>query len=65
MVTHGINMPLIGGAHEAIMDRVFKSIGISEEERGKYFTGPAHFPWNRMGNIANVDSPLPKSYFSK
>ncbi|NVJ98209.1 MAG: alpha-N-acetylglucosaminidase [Alphaproteobacteria bacterium] len=65
MALHGINMPLIGGAHEAILDRVFQKLGLSEAESAAYFSGPAHFPWNRMGNIQGWDGPLPDGYFGK
>lgn len=65
MALHGINMPLIGGAHEAILDRVFEKIGLTKEERENYFTGPAFFPWNRMGNVNGWDGPFPDSYFPK
>jgi len=65
MSLHGINMPLIGGAHEAILDRVFQKLGLTNEERNQYFSGPAHFPWNRMGNLNGWDGPLPDSYFEK
>ena len=65
MAVHGMNMPLIPGAHEAILYRVFRNLGLSEKETGEYFTGPAHFPWNRMGNIIGWDGPPPESYFKK
>ncbi len=65
MAIHGINMPLIGGAHEAILSRVFEKIGLSKSEIDQYFSGPAHFPWNRMGNLNGWDGPLPDSYFPK
>lgn len=65
MAVHGINMPLLPGAHEAILSRVFKKLGLSSKEIDKYFTGPAHFPWNKMGNITGWDGPIPASYFNK
>ncbi len=65
MAVHGINMPLLPGAHEAILFRVFKKLGFKKEEIDKYFTGPAFFPWNKMGNITGWDGPLPDSYFDK
>ncbi len=65
MAVHGINMPLLPGAHEAILYRVFKKLGLPEDEINSYFTGPAHFPWNRMGNITGWDGPLPTSFFDK
>lgn len=65
MAVHGLNMPLLGGAHEAILSRVFQKLGLTEEEINHYFSGPAHFPWNRMGNLNGWDGPLPNSYFDK
>ena len=65
MAMHGMNMPLIAGAHEAILLRIFKKIGLTEEEALDYFSGPAHFPWNRMGNIGSWDGPPPISFFDK
>lgn len=65
MAMHGMNMPLIAGAHEAILFRTFKRLGLTEEEALDYFSGPAHFPWNRMGNIGAWDGPPPVSFFQK
>ena len=65
MAVHGINMPLLPGAHEAILQRVFKKLGLSKEEIDNYFTGPAHFPWNKMGNITAWDGGIPDSYYKK
>jgi alpha-N-acetylglucosaminidase len=65
MAMHGLDMPLIPGAHEAILSRVFQQLGFTKAELDDYFTGPAHFPWNKMGNINGWDSPLPVSYFPK
>lgn len=64
---HGINMPLIGGAHEAILYKTFIKLGFTKEEAIAYFSGPAHFPWNRMGNLINWDGGkfIPESYFDK
>ena len=57
---HGINMPLIGGAHEAILARVFENLGLTKEEIDQYFSGPAHVPWNRVGNLNGWGGPLDK-----
>ena len=65
MAMHGMNMPLIAGAHEAILLRTFKKLGLTEEEALDYFSGPAHFSWNRMGNIGSWDGPPPASFFDK
>ena len=58
MALHGINMPLALVAYEAILARVWKKMGLTDEEINYYFCGPAHLPWMRMGNISGVDSPL-------
>ncbi|MBS2212668.1 alpha-N-acetylglucosaminidase [Carboxylicivirga mesophila] len=65
MAMHGMNMPLIAGAHEAILYRVFENLGLNNNEILDYFSGPAHFPWNRMGNIGAWDGPPPASFFDK
>jgi alpha-N-acetylglucosaminidase len=65
MAVHGINMPLIPAAHEAILDRVFEKLGFTQAERQEYFCGPAHLPWNRMGNINGFDGPLSNEYMKK
>lgn len=65
MAIHGINMPLLPGAHEAILLRVFKKLGFTSDDIKSYFTGPAHFPWNKMGNITGWDNQIPETYFDK
>ena len=62
MALHGINMPLALVAQEAITARVFKRLGLTEEEIQGYLVGPAHLPWMRMGNISGVDGPMPQEW---
>lgn len=62
MALHGIDMPLALVATEAISARVFKRLGLTEAEIGAYFTGPAHLPWLRMGNLCGIDGPLPREW---
>lgn len=62
MALHGIDMPLALVANEAISARVWKKLGLSDDEINNYFVGPAHFPWMRMGNISGIDGPLPESW---
>lgn len=58
MVLHGINMPLALVGYEAILARVWKQMGLTDEEINGYFVGPAHLPWMRMGNVSGIDGPL-------
>lgn len=62
MALHGIDMPLALVANEAISARVWKKLGLTDEEISEYFVGPAHFPWMRMGNISGIDGPLPQEW---
>lgn len=62
MALHGIDMPLALVANEAISARVWKKLGLTDEEIADYFVGPAHFPWMRMGNISGIDGPLPQEW---
>lgn len=65
MALHGINMPLAEVGTEAIWQRVWLQMGITQPELDTYFTGPAFFPWHRMGNINGWGGPLPTSYLPK
>ncbi len=58
MALHGIDMPLALVGYEAIIARVWKKMGLTDEEINNYFVAPAHLPWMRMGNISGVDAPL-------
>lgn len=49
MALHGFDMPLAPIAGEAILARVWRRMGLTDEEIGVLFTGPAHLPWMRMG----------------
>lgn len=62
MALHGIDMPLALVANEAISARVWKKLGLSDEQINEYFVAPAHLPWMRMGNISGVDGPLPQEW---
>lgn len=62
MALHGINMPLALVGYEAIIARVWKKMGLTDEEINRYFVGPAHLPWMRMGNVSGIDGPLDESW---
>ncbi|QEC58504.1 alpha-N-acetylglucosaminidase [Flavisolibacter ginsenosidimutans] len=62
MALHGVNMPLATVASEAIAARVWKKLGLSDAQIAEFFTGPAHLPWHRMGNLNKWDGPIPLSW---
>lgn len=62
MALNGINMPLAITGQEAVWMEVWKSFGMTEDQIRAYFTGPAHLPWHRMGNLDGFLGPLPQEY---
>lgn len=62
MALHGVNMPLASVASEAIARRVWVRMGLSKEEADAFFTGAAHLPWHRMGNLNAFDGPLTEEW---
>jgi alpha-N-acetylglucosaminidase len=65
MAFHGITMPLAMEGQEAIWQRVWLSMGLTQAEVDEVSTGPGHLPWHRMGNINNFDGPLPQSWIEQ
>lgn len=65
MALHGVNMPLSPIGSEAIFARVWKKLGLTDEEIGKFITGPAYLPWFRMGNMSELDGNLTQSWYDK
>jgi alpha-N-acetylglucosaminidase len=64
MALNGINMPLSITGEEAIWYRVWKNLGLTDQQIRSYFTGPAYLPWHRMANIDKWDGPLPLSWIT-
>jgi len=62
LAMHGYNMVMAPVATEAIGTRVWKQIGLTQKEIDAYYTGPAHLPWNRMGNIRQVGGTLTEAW---
>ncbi len=59
---HGFDMVLAPIAGEAIFARVWQKLGLSYEEVDEYFSGPAHMPWMRMGNMSELDGGLSQEW---
>ncbi|HZZ42189.1 MAG TPA: alpha-N-acetylglucosaminidase [Tepidisphaeraceae bacterium] len=62
LALHGFNMALAPVATEAIWNRVWLDMGLTQSEIDAATVGPAHLPWMRMGNIVKWDGPLPHSW---
>lgn len=62
MALHGINMPLAFNGQEAIWQKIYKEMGMTDAELSEFFTGPAFLPWQRLGNLNKHNGPLPQTY---
>ena len=62
MALHGINMPLSLTGQNAIHRRVYKSMGLTDDDLSSFFSGPAYFSWFWMGNLDGWGGPLPVSW---
>lgn len=62
LALHGINMPLALDGQEAIWQRVWKGMGLTDYEIAQFSVGPAHQPWHWMGNINNFAGPNLQSF---
>lgn len=58
-------MPLAITGQEAVWYKVWKELGLSDNEILSSFTGPVYLPWNRMANIDAWNGPLPMEWIDK
>jgi alpha-N-acetylglucosaminidase len=65
MAVHGINLPLASVATEAIWERVWKGMGLTQEDLDDYFIGPGFLPFQRMNCINKHGGPLTASWQRK
>uniref|UniRef100_A0A480NGL7 Alpha-N-acetylglucosaminidase n=1 Tax=Sus scrofa TaxID=9823 RepID=A0A480NGL7_PIG len=65
MALNGINLALAWSGQEAIWQRVYLALGLTQTEIDEFFTGPAFLAWGRMGNLHTWSGPLPRSWHLK
>lgn len=65
MALHGVTMPLALEGQEAIWQRVWTAMGLTQAELDRFSTGPAYLPWHRLGNINYFDGPLPQGWIDQ
>lgn len=65
MALNGINLALAPIAQEAAWARIYKEIGMTDEEINEHFTGPAFLSWLRMGNVRGWGGPLLKTWHDR
>ena len=62
MALNGINMPLAITGQEAVWQRVYRNMGLTDSDLRDFFTGPAYFGWFYMNNMDAHGGPLPQSW---
>ena len=65
MALHGVNMPLAAVGEECIWRNMLLKLGYTEEEIGKFISGPAFFAWWEMNNLEGWGGPLPLSWYKQ
>jgi len=64
MALHGINMPLSVTGQEAIWQKVYRDLGLSDQQTEEFFVGPGYLPFGWMGCIDGWCGPLPQSWIA-
>jgi len=62
MAMNGVNLPLAITGQEEVWYRVYKELGLSEQQIGEFLAGPAYLPWGWMGNIDGFGGSLTESW---
>lgn len=62
MALNGVNRPLAITGQEAVWQKVWRELGMSDEQIRAYFTAPPFLPWQRMMNIDRWMGPLPQGW---
>eukprot|EP00659_Diplonema_papillatum_P007671 gene7671-11768_t len=65
MAMNGINIPLAFSGQEYVWTETFKLFGLTYQDLEPFFSGPAFFAWQRMGNLRGWGGPLPYDFVVK
>ncbi|XP_028170318.1 alpha-N-acetylglucosaminidase [Ostrinia furnacalis] len=65
MAFNGINLALAPIAQEAAWAKIYRQLGMSQEEIDQHFTGPAFLSWLRMGNVRGWGGPLGQAWHDR
>lgn len=62
MALHGVNMPLAVTGQEAVWQKVYRDLGLSDRQIADFFVGPGYLPFGWMGCIDGWGGPLPVNW---
>ncbi|KAJ8919374.1 hypothetical protein NQ315_016467 [Exocentrus adspersus] len=65
MALNSFNLVLAFNGQEAIWEKVYKKLNLTEDDINEHFTGPAFLSWLRMGNIRGWGGPLSKAWHDR
>ncbi|XP_044749402.1 alpha-N-acetylglucosaminidase [Coccinella septempunctata] len=65
IVMNSFNLVLAFNGQEAIWTRVYRELGLSQDDIDDYLSGPAFLSWLRMGNIRKWGGPLSESWHNR
>ncbi|XP_021938138.1 alpha-N-acetylglucosaminidase isoform X2 [Zootermopsis nevadensis] len=65
MALNGINLALAFTGQEAIWQRVYLKLNLTQTDISRHLSGPAFLAWLRMGNMRGFGGPLPNSWHSQ
>lgn len=63
MALHGINMPLSITGIETVWRNLLRTYGYTDEEIGRFISGPAYMAWWQMNNLEGWGGPLPAEWY--
>ncbi|CAH1159553.1 unnamed protein product [Phaedon cochleariae] len=65
MALNSFNLVLAFNGQEAIWERVYKNLNLTQADIDEHFTGPAFLSWLRMGNIRGWGGPLSRAWHER
>ena len=65
MALHGINAALAYGGQEALFRDIYLQLGLTADDIGLFFNGPAFLSWSRGQGQAGVGGPLPLWWYQE
>jgi alpha-N-acetylglucosaminidase len=65
MALSGVNMPLAVTGQEAVWQRVYRDMGLTDKQLDEFFVGPGYLPFGWMGCIDGFAGPLPQSWIDQ
>lgn len=65
MALNGVNMPLSVTGQEAIWQKVYLDLGLTQEDLDEFFVGPAYLPFGWMGCMDEWGGPLSQAWIDE